>query len=160
MNVFVGDLDAIVDRSSDGKDLEPDVGEREEKGLTKINEPTMFLASIQVRLIVKDHDIEIAAGVEFAAAIATVGDQGQLASIVFRLGLKVEDFPVERLDHQVEHSGPSPGDGKATAAGAMFDSEAMGLDLKEIPILGQVDGVSRPFLESEDFFGAGFGLFQ
>ena len=108
----------------------------------------------------ENHDIQIAAGVELASAVTSVGDDGEFARILLRLGLDAEDLLIETLDNQIEDLGARSCDDQTLASGTMLDLESVGFDLEEIAILWQLDTPGGLLLESQDLFGTRLCFFQ
>ena len=140
LHVLVGHVDAILDGSGDGKNLEPNVGERAKESLAKIDQPLVFSAGRQAGAVVKHHDVQVAARAQLAASVAAVGDDRQAAFVPGRLRTNLQDFVKEILHGQVQDFRSGLGDGASAAAGSMRDFEPMGFHFEKVPILGQFDG--------------------
>ena len=136
LHVFVGHANAVRNGSGDGKNLEPNVGERAKESLAKIDQPLVFSAGGQAGAVVKHHDVQVAARAQLASSVASVGDDGQEAFVSVWLRENLQDFVEEMLHGQVQDFRPRFGDGASAAAAAMRDFEPMRFYFEKVSILG------------------------
>ena len=86
LHVAVGDLDAVVDAPDGMAHLEADVPERVENAVDDLGEMRQRLAAGHHLAVVQEHEIDVAVRIQFGAAVAADGDEGERREFLLRLG--------------------------------------------------------------------------
>jgi len=142
LHVVAGGLDAILDAADGMPDLETEVPERVEDAIHEPGqEGERFVAGDDLA-VVEEHEIDVAVGIEFGAAITADGDEGDGGGILFlAAGREVGHNGVPHVtEEDVEEPGAGAADIDATGAGAMEDFEPVGFHLQKRLVAGEFRG--------------------
>jgi hypothetical protein len=140
LHVLVGQAHAVVHGADRVAHLESDVPERVEEAAGPLGE-RLQLRPLRVQPVaVEEHQVDVAAGVEFTAPIAPEGDQRHLGRFAFRRGEHALDRAPEVADQHIHHGRPGPAHLEARGSTPVDDLEAVSLHLEEALVPRQLVG--------------------
>lgn len=160
LEIGIGDFGAFGEIADGVADFEADIPERVEEAIAEGGHEGGGFSALDCGSVMKEHQIDVAVWVQFAATVATDGDEGDFREFgIGPFGIGEDGFG-DGADEDVHHVGASGADVFAAFTAAVKDLEAVGFDLEEVLVAGEFLGRFTGFGQRQPCGGVGFDFFE